>query len=73
MRCSDVQLEWRIEAVERTADEASRRLYELDTLSSSVDSLERTVRELGSVVDELRYELQAAQETIRQLQEAGYG
>lgn len=67
MRCDDTRLEWRIADVERTANEASNRLYELDSLRSSVDNLQRSLREACSLIDELRYELQQAQEDIREL------
>jgi len=67
MRCSDINLEWRIADVERKAQEGSRIAGEFHSLVSSVDSLERTLREVSSLVDELRYELQESQETVSQL------
>ena len=43
--------------------------YELSSLRNSVDSLERTTEELRSSLTELRFELQNAQDTIRELKE----
>ena len=70
MRCDDLQLEWRINDVERTANEASGRLHELDSLRSDVDSNECALRESRSEVDGLRYELQTLQEKVDQMLEA---
>ena len=53
--------EWRIQDIERTANRAESRLYELDSLRSDVGSLEHTVRELRAEIDGLRAELQASQ------------
>ena len=53
--------EWRLSDIERSAKRAEDRLYELDSISSDVDSLEHTVRELRTEVDGLRNELQASQ------------
>jgi len=60
--------EWRINAIEQKVDRATDRLYEINTLDSKLDSLERTVRELSSVVDGIRYELQENQNQISYLQ-----
>ena len=54
--------EWRIQDIERTANRAESRLYEIDSLRSNVDSLEHTVRELRAEIDGLCTELQASQE-----------
>ena len=70
MSHGDIRDVWKLEAIERKADEAHRRLYELDSLRSDVGSLERTNRELSSTVDGLRYELQDLQECFRQLTES---
>ena len=53
--------EWRIQDIERTANRAESRLYELDSLRRDVDSLEHTVRELRAEIDGIRNELQASQ------------
>ena len=53
--------EWRIQDIERTANRAESRLYELDSLRSDVVGLEHTVRELRAEIDGLRAELQASQ------------
>ena len=53
--------EWRIQDIERTANRAESRLYELDSLRSDVGSLEHTVRELRTEIDGLHNELQAGQ------------
>lgn len=66
MRYDNVQEEWRIQAVERKADEAVRRLHEIDSLRSSVDRLEYTNRELSSEIAGLRSEFEIYKEVIRQ-------
>lgn len=57
--------EWRIQSIEQKADQASRRLYELDSLRGDVGSLECANRELRSKIDELRSQLQALQESVQ--------
>lgn len=64
-------MEWRINDVERKADEASRRLYQIDEAVRRLDSLEHSLRESRSEVDGLRSQLATCEETIRQLQEQG--
>jgi hypothetical protein len=54
--------DWRINDIERKADRAYGRLYELDTLRSDVASLERALGELSSTCAWLRSEFQAMQE-----------
>ena len=56
--------EWRIQNLERKI-QGKPDAYEIHALRSDVDSLERTVRELSAVVDGLRNELQAAQDSLR--------
>ena len=58
--------EWRIQDIERTANRAESRLYELDSLRSDVGSLEHTVRELRTEIDDLRNELQASKDQYSQ-------
>lgn len=60
--------EWRINDIERDASEAKRRLHELDSLRSGLDSVERAVRETRAEADGLRDELRASQERINQLE-----
>ena len=61
----DIRDVWRLDAIERKADEAHRRLCELDALRSSVDSLERENREVSATVNELRFELETIREDLR--------
>lgn len=61
--------EWRFRDVEQKADRANSRLYEIYSLRSDVDRLERAVRDLSAVVDGLRNELQANQDKTRELQD----
>lgn len=61
--------EWRIRDVEQKAERASSRLYELDSLRSDVDSLEHSMRQIRSVVDGLRDELEACKEENLRLRE----
>lgn len=63
----DVRDDWKITEIERKADEANRRLYEIDALRESVARLECTVRELSASNDGLRIELQECQDKIREL------
>jgi hypothetical protein len=60
--------EWRIEDIERTANEAKRRLYELDALNRRMDGLESSVREARAEADGFRNELQASQEKVNRLE-----
>ncbi len=60
--------EWRIRDVEQKAERANSRLYELDSLRSDVGSLERADREICSLIDGLRYALDAAINRIEQLE-----
>ena len=62
--------EWRLRDIEQKADRAHNRLYEIDTLNSNVGSLEHSMREVRSLVDGLRNELEAAQSEIGQLKAA---
>lgn len=70
---ADPRIEWRINDVERKADEASRRLYQIDEAFRRLDSLEYSLRESRSEVDGLRSQLSACEQTIRQMQEQGAG
>ena len=59
---------WQLEETQRKAENADRRLYELDALSSNVDRLECQNRELSSCVDDLRATCEALLERIEQLE-----
>lgn len=60
--------EWRLQDIERKADEAVRRLHEIDSLRSDVGSVERNLLELRSEIDGLRNEFQTYQDqTARDL------
>jgi len=61
--------EWRLQDIERKADEALRIKYEVVTLRSYVDRLECANREIRSENAGLRTELQAVQDQVRQLME----
>lgn len=70
MPYGDIRDDWKIQAIERKADEATRRLHEIDSLRSTVDSLERTNRELRTEIDGIRSELEAYKnETARRFEE----
>lgn len=60
-------LEWRLNDIERTANEAKRRTDELSSIRSDVDNLERAVREARTEIDGLRAQLQTAQSQIESL------
>lgn len=62
----DIRDEWRLNDIERKAQQAMDRANEVDSLRRDVDSLEHSCRELGSSVDALRYELQALKEGLGQ-------
>lgn len=61
--------EWRLQDIERTANEAARKSREIDTLSGDVDRLERTNRELSSKVVRLCLELQTIEERLAALEQ----
>jgi archaellum component FlaC len=60
--------EWRIRDVEQKAEQANRRLYELDSMRSYMDSLQHSNRELSARVDGLRATLDTALNRIEQLE-----
>jgi phage shock protein A len=60
--------EWRVRDIEQKADRAERRLYELDSLRSTLDSVERANRELSSCVDDLRCTCESLLQRIEQLE-----
>ena len=62
----DIRDEWRLNEIERKAQRAMDKANEIDSLRSTVDSLERSSRELSAAVDGLRHELQALKEGLIQ-------
>ena len=62
--------EWRIQDIERKADEANRRIYEIGTLRSHVDSLEHANRELCAEVTRLRFEFEDLSNRLQQIEVA---
>ena len=65
----DIRDDWKLDAIERKAQQTMDKANEIDALRSTVDSLEHTNWELSTSVDELRYELETIQEDIRQIRE----
>ncbi len=65
-----VLFDWKIRDIENTANEAKRRLHELDTLRSDVDRMECSMRETRAEADGLRNELHACQERMTRLEAA---
>lgn len=61
--------EWRIRDVENKAERAVSRLYELDSLRSDVGSLERSDREICSLIDGLRDALETTLNRVFALEE----
>lgn len=59
--------EWRIADVERKAEQAISRLYEIDALRSNVDRLEHSLREASAEVNGLRYQLETLQSVVTEL------
>lgn len=67
--CSDTgRLQSEIRDVERKVSQCAQS-HEVHQAQRNVDSLEHTVRELSSVVDGLRYELETLREEIRIMKE----
>jgi len=60
--------EWRIADIERKAERSASRLYELDTLRSDVDRLERENRELSACIDGLRAALESTLDRVISLE-----
>lgn len=65
----DIRDEWRIQAIERKADSAERRLHELDSLRSDVRRLESANQELERKVDRLACSQSSLEESHRMLRE----
>jgi predicted RNase H-like nuclease (RuvC/YqgF family) len=62
----DIRDEWRINDIERKAQEASDKANEVYSLRSDVDRLECSNRDLSSALDGLRHELQALKDGLSQ-------
>lgn len=61
--------EWRIRDIEQKADRACQRLYEIDSLNINVGSLERSIGEIRTECDGLRYELQAQADRMTSIEQ----
>ena len=59
---------WQLEETKRKADNAERRLYELDSLRRDVDSLEHKNREVRAEVNGLRSTCESLLFRIEQLE-----
>ena len=65
----DIRDEWKLNDIERKAQQALDKANEVDSLRSNVDSLERSNRELRTEVDGFRHELQTFKDLLRQASE----
>lgn len=61
--------EWRIDAIEDTANRADRRLYKIDSLRTEVSHLETQLRESRSEAESLRIRLEALEYSLDQLRD----
>lgn len=68
MRFEDPRIEWRINDVERKADNAARESYKADEAIRRVDSLEYTLRETSANFVRVCDELQAYRDQIQRLE-----
>lgn len=66
MTFGDIRDDWKLQEVERKAQQAMDKANEIDSLRSTVDSLEHSNRELSTAVDGLRHELQAFKDGLIQ-------
>lgn len=60
----DVRDDWKLNEIERKANEARERLIEIDAIRESVARLERAIGEIRTEADDLRSELQATQDRL---------
>jgi len=67
MRFADIRTEWRVDAIESTLSRKAES-YEVSSISSSVDRLERSLREISSNIDGLQSTIQTIQDKIEQLE-----
>ncbi len=68
-RFDDVQVEWRINAIERDLHQKADK-HEIHSISGDVDSLQRILREACADIVWLRNELAAAQSEIAILKDS---
>lgn len=61
--------EWQLQDKINAATRDLAKNYEVHAIRSDVDRLEHTLRETRALVDGLRYELQALQETLVHVRE----
>ena len=64
---ADIRVEWRVAEIERSLSRKADS-YEVSTIRSDVDSLERTNRNLSSSLDELRTEIERLSYRIIELE-----
>lgn len=69
----DVRDDWKIRDIESKVNQVGQRMYELDALRGDVSRLERDNKELSSLVNGLRYELEALSERTRQIEDNNEG
>ncbi len=67
MRFADIRTEWRVDDIERSLRNKAEN-YELSSVSSDVDCLERTVRDLRAEVAGLCAEFQRCQDKITDME-----
>ena len=67
MRFADIRVEWRVDKIETDLYRKAES-HEVSSLRSDVDSMERIIRELSSLCDGLRSELQTCQERLNMLE-----
>lgn len=65
---ADIRTEWRVNDIERDLRNKADS-WQITSLRSDVDRLENTMRELGSICDGLRSEIEILREENRQLRE----
>lgn len=61
--------QWKIDAIERKADEAVRRLYEIDALRSDLGRLECSLRDASAEASSFRSRCSDLEEKVRRLEE----
>lgn len=71
MRFDDCRTEWRISDIERSLRDKVDR-HELSSTNGDVARLEDSIRELSSLVDGLRYELQTCKEKLNYFEQKEY-
>ena len=63
-----ILFEWRINDIERMANDAKNKLHEVDMLRSDVGRLECALREARTDIDTLRAELSTMQNRIAEIE-----